>query len=65
MKDDTRMMKAAGRPSKVTQARRKWVAEIMADGKSRKVGSFDCPAAAHFAYIIAADKLHGEFARAA
>lgn len=28
------------------------------------LGQFDCPAAAHFAYLIAADHHFGEFARA-
>lgn len=45
--------------------RSKWVASIAVDGKNRRIGSFDCPAAAHFAYVIAANKHYGEFARAA
>lgn len=40
-------------------------AEIAIDGKRKSLGYFDCPAAASFAYQIAADKLHGEFARTA
>lgn len=43
----------------------KWCARIAFNGTSKYLGIYDCPAAAHFAYLIAADKLHGEFARAA
>ena len=43
----------------------KWMASIQADNKQRYLGLFDCPAAAQFAYIIAADKYFGEFARRA
>ena len=42
-----------------------WRATISVGNKSRHLGSFDCPAAAHFAYFIEAHKIHGEFARAA
>lgn len=42
---------------------RKFRATISAHGKQKHLGLFDCPAAAHFAYIIAAEKMHGEFAR--
>lgn len=44
---------------------KKWQAYIGAHGKRKILGCFDCPAAAHFSYIIAADKLHGEYARTA
>lgn len=44
---------------------RKYRVSIVSDGSYHYLGLFDCPAAAHFSYIIAADKLHGEFARAA
>lgn len=43
----------------------KYVAFIANDRRSRYLGLFDCPAAAHFAYLIEADKCFGEFARAA
>jgi hypothetical protein len=43
----------------------KWWAKISIDGKRKSLGQYDCPAAAHFAYLVAADKLFGEFARAA
>jgi hypothetical protein len=39
----------------------KWQARIGADCKY--LGLFDCPAAAYFAYVIAADKRFGEYAR--
>jgi hypothetical protein len=43
----------------------KWVARIKVDGEKKPyLGIFDCPAAAHFAYIVAADEHFGEFARA-
>lgn len=44
--------------------RQVWKAAIMKDGVHHFIGRYACPAAAHFAYIVAADKLHGEFARA-
>lgn len=42
----------------------KWQARIITDGKRQSLGLFDCAAAAHFAYVVAADKSYGEFARA-
>jgi len=47
------------------KAKQKWIAQIEHYGKGIKLGRFDCRAAAHFAYIIAADKYFGEFSRAA
>lgn len=44
---------------------RKWKARIEVQGKETTLGRFDCPAAAHLSYIVAADKAFGEFARAA
>ncbi len=41
----------------------KWRAVMMIRGKLLHLGYFDCPAAAHFAYVVAADKHFGEFAR--
>lgn len=46
------------------KANRKWTASVGNKG-SNYLGTFDCPAAAHFAYQIAANRLFGEFARAA
>lgn len=45
--------------------KRKWVAQITVDWRNNYLGIFDCPAAAHFRYLIEADKRFGEFARAA
>jgi len=42
----------------------KYVAQIMRDGKNYFLGSFGSPEAAHAAYVVAAGRLHGEFARA-
>jgi hypothetical protein len=36
-------------------------ATIKVSGKQRSLGYFRCPAAAHFAYIVAADDLFEEF----
>jgi hypothetical protein len=41
----------------------KWVSQISIKGKQAYLGLYDCPAAAYFAYQIAADIHHGEFAR--
>jgi len=41
-----------------------WVAQISVRGHKRALGSFDCVAAAHFKYLVEADKGFGEFARA-
>jgi hypothetical protein len=46
-------------------SRRKFIASIGLNGKRKNLGRFDCPAAAHFAYIVAADKHFGEFSRGA
>jgi hypothetical protein len=43
---------------------RKWHAQTSLNGKNIYLGLFDCPAAAHFAYLIATDKAFGGFARA-
>jgi hypothetical protein len=47
------------------KSRKKWLAYITINKKRVVIGRFDCPAAASFAYQIAANKYHGEFARAA
>lgn len=40
-------------------------ARIQTSNKRISLGLYDCPVAAHFAYVVAADKFHGEFARTA
>jgi hypothetical protein len=45
------------------KASKKWGASIMTNGVNINLGTFECPAAAHFSYVVAADKYHGEFAR--
>ena len=42
----------------------KWAAEIRVNRKGIKLGLFDSPTAAHSAYVAAAQKYFGEFARA-
>lgn len=41
--------------------RRKWRSQIRTGG-GKHLGYFNCPAAAHFAYLVAANKIYGEFA---
>lgn len=41
----------------------KWYAQIQINGKRRGLGYFDTPEKAHSAYVEAARKLHGDFAR--
>ncbi len=41
----------------------RWVAHIRKDGRKRTVGRFDTPEEAHAAYCLAAEQMHGEFAR--
>ena len=36
---------------------------IKIHGPMPPLGYFDCPAAAHLAYVLASAKLHGEFGR--
>lgn len=38
-------------------------ARIRKDGRQRSLGYYNCPAAAHFAYVVAAEQMFGEFAR--
>jgi hypothetical protein len=47
------------------ESRKRWRAEIKADGKKINLGYFNTPEAAYAAYVAASEKLHGEFARAA
>ena len=47
------------------KARGKWQSQIKVNGKNRGLGLFNCPTAAHFAYIKASRALHGEFGRTA
>jgi hypothetical protein len=42
-----------------------WRAQGQLSGKKYVLGSFNCPAAAHLAYVVWADKSFGEYARAA
>lgn len=49
----------------VVKNREKWAAKIVRNGKRYHLGSFETPLLAHRAYMQAAIKLHGEFARAA
>ena len=44
--------------------RKKWIAQIMVDRKHLHLGQFDTPESAHAAYVEAAQKHFGEFARA-
>lgn len=43
----------------------KWCAQVSFNGKKIHIGYFDCPAAAHLAYVVWADINHGEFAKVA
>lgn len=43
----------------------RWQAQIKCKKKCYYIGAFETPEAAHAAYVSAATKLHGEFARAA
>jgi HNH endonuclease/AP2 domain len=45
--------------------RRKWQAQITVNKKVLHLGLFKTPEAAHAAYVLATQALHGEFARAA
>lgn len=41
----------------------KWLATIKRYGKQHRLGHYQTPEAAHAAYVKAAERLHGEFAR--
>lgn len=44
---------------------KKWKSQIAKDGKKYHLGFFNNPMDAHNAYVAAAERMHGEFARAA
>lgn len=46
------------------QRRSVWRATITVNKKQKEIGAFDCPAAAHFAYLTEANKNFGQFTRA-
>jgi hypothetical protein len=48
----------------VSRNGKKWHARLQKDGKRLCLGTYDCPAASHFAYLVAADKEFGDYARA-
>ena len=60
-KDNKSGFKGASRSGK----RLGWQACIRWEGRSKHLGYFDSPEAAHAAYLAAANELFGEFARAA
>lgn len=43
----------------------KWRAQIKTRGRSIDLGLYECPAAAHFAYIVASKEVFGSFSRSA
>lgn len=43
---------------------KRWAAQICGGRNGGWIGAFDCPAAAHLAYLIEAEKRYGEFAKA-
>jgi hypothetical protein len=45
--------------------KKKWMAKITVEGHQINLGYFPMPQIAHFAYVMAAEKYFGEFARAA
>lgn len=47
----------------VTKCRNRWVAQICVDGEMKRLGSFKSEEEAAEAYMVAAKKYHGEFAR--
>lgn len=49
----------------VSLKRRMWQARIMCAGKKVNLGTFSTKEAAHAAYVEAAERMFGEFARAA
>jgi hypothetical protein len=49
----------------VNVSRYRWRAQICVDGKNLELGSFTTATEAHVAYVAAAIKYHGEFARTA
>lgn len=47
----------------VKRAGGKWSAHINSGGRSKNLGTFDCPVAAHITYFIEHHSRYGEFAR--
>lgn len=49
----------------VSRNHKRWQANISAYGQHTYLGTFDTPEEAHAAYAAAAERIHGQFARAA
>lgn len=47
------------------KTRKRWRSSMSVNNKSKYIGYFDCPAAAHLAYLVEASKHQGQFMRAA
>jgi len=62
--DNTSGYKGVYRSNYRKHQNKPWTAEIRIDGKKRHIGRYKTPADAHVAYLTAAKKLFGEFARA-
>lgn len=62
--DNTSGYKGVYRSNYRKHQNKPWTAEIRISGKKRHIGRFKTPAEAHVAYVAAAKKLFGEFARA-
>jgi hypothetical protein len=62
--DNSSGYKGVGRSNYWKHQNKPWTAVIRVDGKRHHLGRYKTPAEAHVAYVAAAKKLFGEFARA-
>lgn len=62
---NTKRKRNTALPKGVWKKRNRFASEIVKDGVKHRLGVFDTPEQAHAAYVVAASKHFGEFARAA